>query len=294
LFDKVLNHCMFFIKKQHFLQIDDEAETKKSLCIDLIFFHMNYHVHQCKEFSFVLRIVFIDVVAHNIFDNILHQLLSLFIQNQFNELRQDRLTRLQRSFRHCKLLIIDEKFMIDLLFLYKLNCRLRAIYAEFDRFFDEMNIMLCDDFAQLSFVENISMYFHSRHFNSKLLMTQTIYRAFDQFIFLTKSMRQNENSSTVQQFRETLIEMRDESIFLINWQFLQIRSRKRLIFQKWANFTHAFRLYARNINFVKYNLKTLKRLNCSMLKIYVNHQKKKRVKDSMKMLKDWIKNFSYL
>jgi hypothetical protein len=52
-------------------------------------------------------------------------------------------------------------------------------------------------------------------------------------------MRQNENSSTARQFRETLIEMRDESIFLINWQFLQTRSKERLIFQKWAKFTHA-------------------------------------------------------
>jgi hypothetical protein len=216
LFDKVLSHFMFFIKKQLLLQVIDEAETKKCLCIDLIFFHMYYHAHQREESSFVLRIVFIDVVIHNIFDNTFHQLLSLFIQNQFNELRQDRLTRLQRSFKHCKLLIIDEKFMIDLRFLYKLNCRLRAICAEFDRFFDEMNIMLCDNFAQLSFVENTSMYSHSRHSNSKLLIAQTIYRAFDQFIFLTRSMRQNENSSTARQSRETLIEMRNESISLIN------------------------------------------------------------------------------
>jgi hypothetical protein len=177
---------------------------------------MNYYAHQREESNFVLQIVFIDVVVHNIFDNILHQLLFLFIQSQFNELKQDRLTRFQRSFKHCKLLIIDEKFMIDLRLLYKLNCRLRAICAKFDRFFDEMNIMLCDDFIQLSFVENTSMYFHFRHFNSKLLIAQTIYRAFDQFIFLTRSMRQNENSSTARQFRETLIEMRDESIFLIN------------------------------------------------------------------------------
>jgi hypothetical protein len=224
----------------------------------------------------VLRVVFIDVVAHNIIDNILHQLLSLSIQSQFNELKQDRLTRLQRSFKHCKLLIIDEKFMIDLRLLYKLNCKLRAICAEFDRFFDEMNIMLCDDFAQLSFVENTSMYFHSRHFNSKLLIAQTIYRAFNQFIFLTRSMKQNENSSIARQFRQTLIEMRDESIFLINWQFLQTRLKKRLISQKWAKFTHALRLYARNINFVKYNLKKLKRWNCSMLKINANHQAKER------------------
>ncbi len=72
LFDKVLNHFMFSIKKQLLFQVDDETETRKSLCIDLIFFHMNYHAHQRKESSFVLRAAFIDVVAHNISDNILH------------------------------------------------------------------------------------------------------------------------------------------------------------------------------------------------------------------------------
>jgi hypothetical protein len=149
---------------------------------------MNYHVHQREKSSFVLRTTFIDVVAHNIFDSIFHQLFSFFIRNQFNELKQDCLTRFQRSFKHCKFLIIDEKFMIDLRFLYKLNCRLRAIYAKLDRFFDKMNIMLCDNFAQLFFVDDTSMYFHFRHFNSKLLITQTIYRAFDQFVFFTKSM----------------------------------------------------------------------------------------------------------
>ncbi len=164
--------------------------------------------------------------------------------------------------------------MIDMRLLYKLNCRLRAICAKLDRFFDDMNILLCDDFAQLSSVDDTLMCSHFRHFNSKLLIAQTIYRAFDQFVFLTRSMRQNEDSSTVRNFRETLIEMRDESISLINWQFLQSRSRERLISQEWAKFTHALRLYARNIDFVKYNLNALKRLNCSMLKINVNHQEK--------------------
>jgi hypothetical protein len=147
LFDEILNHFMFFIKKQLLFQIDDETETRKSLCNDLIFFHMNYHVYQREESSFVLQAAFIDVVAHNIFNSILHQLFFLFIQSQFNKLRQDRLTRIQRSFKHCKFLIIDKKLMIDLRFLYKLNCKLRAICAKLNRFFDEMNIMLCDDFA---------------------------------------------------------------------------------------------------------------------------------------------------
>ncbi len=275
LFDRILNHYMSSSKKQLLLHVDDETKTKKSLCIEMIFSHMNYYAHQREEFNSVLRAAFIEVVAHNISDNTLHQLLSLSIQTQFNELKQNRLTRLQRSFRHCKLLIIDEKFMIDLRLLYKLNCRLRAICAKSNRFFDEMNIMLCDDFAQLSLVEDTSIYSQSRISSLEMLIVQIAYRAFDQFIFLIKLMRQNEDSSTAQRFRETLNEMRDEFISLFNWQFLQTRSRKRLTSKKWIRFDNALRLYARNVDFSKYNLQALKRFNRSVIKINANHQEKK-------------------
>jgi hypothetical protein len=122
-------------KKQFFLHIDDEARTKKFLCIEMIFFHINHYAHQREEFNFVLRAFFIEIVVHNISDSILYQLLSFSIQTQFNELRQNRFIRFQRSFKHWKLLIFDEKFMINLCLLYKLNCRLRAIYTKSNRFF---------------------------------------------------------------------------------------------------------------------------------------------------------------
>ncbi len=78
-FDKVLNHYMSSSKEQLLLQIDDETETRKSLCIEMIFSHINYYAHQREESSFVLRVAFIEVVAHNISDNTLHQMLSLLI-----------------------------------------------------------------------------------------------------------------------------------------------------------------------------------------------------------------------
>ncbi len=65
--------------------------------------------------------------------------------------------------------------MIDLRLLYKLNCRLQTICAESNRFFEEMNIMLCDDFAQLSFVEDTSIYFQSRISSLEMLIAQTAY-----------------------------------------------------------------------------------------------------------------------
>jgi hypothetical protein len=154
------------------------------------------------------------------------------VQTQFNKLDSNRLARLQRIFRHCKLLIIDEKSMIELRFLYKIDYKLRAICVQSDRFFDEMNVMFCEDFVQFFFVRDTSLYSRSRHSNSKTLIVMNVYRTFKKFFFLVKLMRQQEISSSAIQFRETLNQMRDDSIFLNNWKFLLNRFKKRFSSEK--------------------------------------------------------------
>jgi hypothetical protein len=216
LFDRVLNHYFSSSEKQLFIHVNDEVETSKFLCIDMISKHLHYHARQKLESCSIIRAVLIDVAIHNIQSITLHQLLALFVQTQFNELDSNRLARLQRIFRHCKLLIIDEKSMIELRFLYKIDYKLRAICVQFDRFFDEMNVMLCENFAQLSFVKDTSLYSRSRHSSSKTLIVMNVYRAFKKFFFLMKLMRQQEISSSAIQFRKTLNQMRDDLIFLNN------------------------------------------------------------------------------
>jgi hypothetical protein len=127
LFDRVLNHYLSSSEKQLFIHVNDEIETSKSLCIDMISKHLHYHARQRFECCSIIRAAFTDVATHNIQSITLHQLLALFVQTQFNELDSNRLARLQRIFRHCKLLIIDEKSMIELRFLYKIDYRLRVI-----------------------------------------------------------------------------------------------------------------------------------------------------------------------
>jgi hypothetical protein len=45
LFNRVLNHYLSSSKEQLLLHVNDEVERSKSLCIDMIFRHMHYHVH---------------------------------------------------------------------------------------------------------------------------------------------------------------------------------------------------------------------------------------------------------
>ncbi len=127
LFNRVLNHYLSSSKKQLFIQINDEIETSKFLCIDMISKHVQYHARQKLESSLIIRAVLIDVTVHNIQNVTLHLLLIFLIQTQFNDLNSNLFIRLQRIFRYCKFLIINKKFMIELRFLYKIDHRLRFI-----------------------------------------------------------------------------------------------------------------------------------------------------------------------
>jgi hypothetical protein len=122
--------------------------------------------------------------------------------------------------------------MIELRFLYRIDYKLRAIFVQLDRFFDDLNIMLCENFAQLSSMKNTSFYSQSRHFNSKILIAINVYQVFKKSIFFIKLMRQEEMSSSTVQFRDTLLEMRDNSVSADNWQFLLTRSKERLSLQE--------------------------------------------------------------
>jgi hypothetical protein len=114
------------------------------------------------DFNLVFKCASIDVAAYNVSNAILHQLLELFVNSLFIELSFERLERYQRRFKHCKLIIIDEKFMIEQRFFYKIDQRLRVILARFDVFFEKMNVLFYDDFDQLSSVTNNVLYVNSK------------------------------------------------------------------------------------------------------------------------------------
>jgi hypothetical protein len=170
-FDRVLFHYLKDDDSQLLLHLNEIIDTRKSLCINRIFFHLIYHAAvRLKynnetadvDFNSVFKCASIDVAAYNVSNATLHQLLDLFVNSSFIELSFERLERYQRRFKHCKLIIIDEKFMIEQRFFYKIDQRLRVIFARFDVFFEEMNVLFCDDFDQFSSVTNNVLYVTSK------------------------------------------------------------------------------------------------------------------------------------
>ncbi len=170
-FDRVLSHYLKNDDSQLLLHLNEIVDTKKSLCINRIFSHLIYHAAvrlrynnetADVDFNSVFRCASIDVAAYNVSNATLHQLLDLLVNSSFIELSFERLERYQRRFKHCKLIIIDEKFMIEQRFLYKIDQRLRVILARLDVFFEKMNVLFCDDFDQLSSVTNNVLYVTSK------------------------------------------------------------------------------------------------------------------------------------
>ena len=251
LFDRVMNHYLSSDPNQLLLHVDGAAGTGKSKCIDLISAHMAYHaadqavrrgepVDECDP---VIRAAPTGVAAYIIAGSTLHSLLRLPVNQPFVDLGADPLGKLQRDFRHVKLLIIDEKSMIGFNFLHKIDMRLRSILAQSDRPFGGMNILLCGDFAQLSPVGDAALYSKiTKKSSVQKLAAKKIYEAFDETIVLKQIMRQQGESDLARQFRDTLSQLRDGPISPENWQFLLTRAKETLSAGTWQDFENALRL----------------------------------------------------
>ena len=102
--------------------------------------------------------------------------------------------------------------MLKFRFLFKINSKFRIICVEFEKHFDDINILFCDDFVQLFSIENIFLYFQFRYMIFDFQIAIFAYMTFIEFIFLTQLMRQNEMSNFANRFRITLTQIRDESM----------------------------------------------------------------------------------
>ena len=103
--------------------------------------------------------------------------------------------KLQQKFRHIRLLIIDEKFMIEFNFLYRIGFCLRVILTRFDYSFDHINILLRNNFAQLFSVDDVALYLKVLRFSSIIKLTNNaIYFDFIEIIVFTQIVRQQEKS----------------------------------------------------------------------------------------------------
>jgi hypothetical protein len=280
-FNRILFHYFKNDDSQLLLHLNEIIDTKKSLCINWIFFHLIYHaVVRLKynnetanvDFNFVFRCASINVAAYNVSNATLYQLLDLLVNSSFIELSFERLERYQKRFKHCKLIIIDEKFMIEQRFFYKINQRLRVILVRFDVFFEEMNVFFCDDFDQFSSVTNNVLYVTSKaKTNHESCFDWNAYRAFAKIVVFTRFMRQQDDSFEAVQFRQILVELRKELISRFNWKLWLTRTRERLEIAKWRLFDETLSFHVRNKDVVEYNLTRFRQKNNSIMILWAKH-----------------------
>ncbi len=270
--DRVIDHYRDRAGAQLLLHLDGVSGTGKSTCINLISSHLAYYAAQVDMVNPVLRAAPTGVAAFNIKGFTLHQLLNLPIQSAFEPLKPERLTRLQDRFRHCRLLIIDEKSMIGLKALHYIDQRLRQTYARPNDFFGGLSILFCGDFGQLPPVSDRALYNpHVTSPSTDALAGLQAYLAFDQTVVLSQIMRQQGEDAESRQFRETLNELRDGKLSPENWGFLLTRVKENMVPGSWTDFDGALHLYATRHEVDEYNYDCLERLNQPVIKICAKH-----------------------
>lgn len=191
------------------MHLDGVAGSGKSILIDMISFHMAYHAAQCRHSDPVLQAAPTGVAVYNFYGSMLHQLLSLLVNRPWYKLGGEKLAAMQAEFPRCKLLIIDEKSMIRFKILHQIEMLLRSIITCPDSFFGGMNpnfcsfhcflsdfleginILLCDDFVQLSLVGDNALYTVPIAFKASVAVItgKAAYDTFTKTVVLTEVMR---------------------------------------------------------------------------------------------------------
>ena len=192
-FDRVLNHYLQGREGQLLLHVDGVTGTGKSRVIDIISKHLAFHAAQRQQRNPVMRDAPTGVAAHTIHGSTLHRLFSLPVKKIFEELNEERMSRLHNQFRECWLLIIDEKSMIGAQILHQIDRRLRQIRCNHDDLFGGLNILFDTDFGQLTPVAAHALYNTLSTNKEDVMAGLRVYAAIDQIVVLTQIMRQQGN-----------------------------------------------------------------------------------------------------
>ncbi len=236
-FDRVLRHYDSGIPSPLQIHVDGVAGTGKSCLIDLLSRHLNYHAYlEGRTSPVVLRGAPTGVAAYNINGSTLHRLLSLPVNNKFEDLVPERLQRYQSAFRDIWLLIIDEKSMIGLRALHRIDVRLRQIRHYPDLPFGGLHILFCGDFGQLSPVLGKPLHHSLQQGGTEheVHLGKRSYYAFDQTIVLKTMMHQQGDTPDARRFRDLLGSLRDGPISVQQREVLIARTRDRLTDAEWG------------------------------------------------------------
>ncbi|KAM4067814.1 PIF1-like helicase [Hirsutella rhossiliensis] len=150
---------------------------------------------------------------------------------------------LQSRLRHVKYLVIDEKSMLGIEQLARIDSRLRQAFPQRSlEFFGGMSVLLVGDFFQLPPVRQKPLYSTSTSLSALERRGHVAYRLFDRTVFLTTVQRQAGDDQA--QFRQALQELREVKLSIPSWNLLSSRVQARLTQSEVDSFKAALRVYS--------------------------------------------------
>ncbi|XP_044716016.1 PIF1-like helicase domain-containing protein [Hirsutella rhossiliensis] len=205
-YDTFMGHFQAQNPTQVLLHVDGGGGTGKSFLIKVLSSHLQ--AAALPNPSPIYRVAPTGVASNQIQGSTIHSLLRLPIGGTFTDLPPADAAALQSRLRHVKYLVIDEKSMLGLEQLARIDSRLRQAFPQRNlEFFGGVSVLLVGDFFQLPPVRQKPLYSTSTGLSSLERRGQVAYRLFDRTVFLTTVQRQAGDDQA--QFRQALQELRE-------------------------------------------------------------------------------------
>jgi hypothetical protein len=256
------------------INVDGPAGTGKSYVIAMISAHLHDRARIAGKGNPVLRAAPTGVAAFNIQGRTIHSLLHLPVKESFAPLPPTTLSSMQGDiFKDCEFLVIDEKSMIGLGTLHRIDQRLRQIFpTKQDQWFGGLNVLLCGDFFQLPPVMEKALY-------QTLPPTASIqyhqgkkaYESFTSTVVLTQVMRQQGEDEESRQFRQALYEIREDTVTEQSWKLLLTRTKMTVGPAVTQQFANAIRIFNTNSRVDEFNHAQLRDLKKPVIRIEAEH-----------------------
>ncbi|WAO96950.1 ATP-dependent DNA helicase [Fusarium falciforme] len=170
-----------------------------------------------------------------------------------------------------KYLVIDEKSMLGLEQLARIDSRLRQAFPQrrFE-FFGGVSVLPVGDFFQLPPVRQKPLYSTSTSLSSLERRGQVAYRLFDRTVFLTTAQRQAGDDQA--RFRQALQELREVKLSIPSWNLLSNRVQAKLTQSEVDRFRAALRVYSTKARVSEYNYEHMVHLNSPAIQVEAKNQ----------------------
>ena len=158
---------------------------------------------------------------------------------------------------------------------------MRQIFShKSDQFFDDLNIILFRDFAQLLSVCETPLYSNESLKSKDLLAGRNAYYSFNKTVVLNQVMRQQGEDSESVNFRALLSELKEGSVSYSSWQLMLTRLKLTLTLSEKQQFSTAVRIFPTKAAVQQHNLYRLKTDNQPVLYLKAKHNCSTAVKVS--------------